>query len=160
MKLSLLFFFSTVLMAYSQDLHHQMLSAQGTSKVLSNGIYVSQTIGQQSVTGNYTQNSVTYRQGFQQSVWSKYINSSLNNPVTTVTYPNPFISTINFQFSQPIKETISISIFDIGGRLIYSEDKKANDNILTLELPNLASSNYLVQLSTTNFTYYTQIIKQ
>ena len=145
---------------YGQELHHQAISSTGTSKVLSNGTYISQTIGQQSVIGNYTKDGITIGQGFQQSVWSKYINSSFNNTISTVTYPNPFISTINFQFSQPINETISVALFDIRGRLIYSEDKKAIDNILTLELPNLASSNYLARLSTKNYTYYTQILKQ
>jgi len=156
----LLFLLITFSGVTAQTLHHQMQSAQGTSKVLSNGTYVSQTIGQQSVIGNYTKNGITYGQGFQQSVWSKYIKSNVANTITTITYPNPFISTINFQFSQPIKETISVALFDIRGRLVYSEEKKATDTILTLELPNLASSNYLVRLSTPNYTYYTQILKQ
>jgi hypothetical protein len=75
-------------------------------------------------------------------------------------YPNPFVSTINFQFSQPIKETITISLFDIRGRLVYTEDKKASETILTIELPNLAASNYLVRLATPNYTFYSQILKQ
>ena len=137
-----------------------MLSAQGTSGVLSNGLYVSQTIGQQSVIGIYTVDGKTYGQGFQQSLWSKYISSSVNNTITTITYPNPFISSINFQFSQPIKETISVALFDVRGLLVYSENKNAIDNVLTLELPNLASSNYLVRLTSNNYTYYTQILKQ
>lgn len=148
------------LSAFGQELHQQALSSIGTSKVLSNGTYICQTIGQQSVIGNYTKDGITIGQGFQQSIWSKYINSSLNNTISTVTYPNPFVSTINFQFSQPINEIISVALFDIRGRLIYSEDKKAIDNILTLELPNLASSNYLARLSTKKYTYYTQILKQ
>jgi hypothetical protein len=137
-----------------------MLSAQGNSKELSNGMYVSQTVGQQSVIGNYTKDGKTYGQGYQQSVWSKYISTNTNNTITTVTYPNPFISTINFQFSQAIKEPISVSVFDIRGRLIFSQEKQASGNILTINLPNLASSNYLVRLSTPNCTYYTQILKQ
>jgi hypothetical protein len=137
-----------------------MLSSQGTSKTLPNGIFVSQTIGQQSVIGNYTKDGKTYGQGYQQSVWSKYISTNSNNAITTVTYPNPFISSINFQFSQPIKEPISFSIFDIRGRLIFTQEKQASGNILTIDLPNLASSNYLVRLSTPNYTYYTQILKQ
>lgn len=145
---------------YGQDLHHQMLSSQGSSQTLTNGLYVSQTIGQQSVIGTYTVDGKTYGQGFQQSLWSKYISSSVNNTITTITYPNPFISSINFQFSQPIKETISVALFDVRGRLVYSENKNAIDNILTLELPNLASSNYLVRLTSNNYTYYTQILKQ
>ena len=146
---------------YSQTLHHQMLSAQGTSTTLSNGVFVSQTIGQQSVIGNYTKDGVTYGQGFQQSAWSKYIkqNDALSS-ITTTTYPNPFVQTINFQFSKPITDLISVMIFDIRGRLIYQESKLAVENILTIELPQLASSNYLVKLSASNYTYYTQILKQ
>jgi hypothetical protein len=157
----LLFLFLLPLISVSaQDLHHQMLSAQGTSKELPNGMFVSQTIGQQSVIGNYTKDGKTYGQGYQQSVWSKYIKSNSAFSITTITYPNPFVSTINFQFTQPIKETISIVLFDIRGRLVFSLEKKALENILTVDLPNLASANYLVRLSTSNYTYYTQILKQ
>jgi len=160
MKHCVWIFLALTLNSFSQDLHHQMLSSQGTSKTLPNGIFVSQTIGQQSVIGNYTKDGKTYGQGYQQSVWSKYISTNSNNAITTVTYPNPFISTINFQFSQAIKEPISVSVFDIRGRLIFSQEKQASGNILTIDLPNLASSNYLVRLSSPDYTYYTQILKQ
>ena len=146
--------------ATAQQLHHQMLSSQGTSKNLSNGMYVSQSIGQQSVIGNNTVGGYTYGQGFQQSTWSKYITTSSNASITTITYPNPFVSTINFQFSQAINDNITVSIFDIRGRLVYNEEKKAAGTILTIELPNMASSNYLVRLSSSNYTYFTQILKQ
>lgn len=143
-----------------QNLHHQMLSSQGVSKELPNGIYVSQTIGQQSIVGNTTKDGVTYTQGYQQSVWSEYISNNSVNSTTTVTYPNPFISTINFQFSQSIKETISIALYDVLGRLVYSGTKKAAENILTIDLPELTTGEYLVRLTATNYTYYTQILKQ
>jgi hypothetical protein len=53
MKLLLLVFIFSFSTLYSQELHHQMLSAQGTSKELPNGVYVSQAIGQKSFIGNY-----------------------------------------------------------------------------------------------------------
>ncbi len=152
--------FCFIISSYSQDIHHQMVSAQGISKTLPNGMFISQTIGQQSVIGNFTNNGYTFGQGFQQSVWSKYIHSNSNNVITTITYPNPFISSINFQFSQVINETISVSIFDIRGRLVFTQNKQAINTILTIELPNLASSNYLVHLTTSNYNYFTQILKQ
>ena len=155
-----LLLFSFINLFGQNELHHQMLSSQGTSKVLPNETYVSQTIGQQSVIGNYSQDGKTYGQGYQQSVWSKYIQSSTINPITTVTYPNPFISTINFQFSQPIKEPIYVELFDVRGRLIFESTQQQTENILTLELPNISSSSYLVKLSASNYTYYTQILKQ
>jgi hypothetical protein len=43
---------------------------------------------------------------------------------------------------------------------LKEKDKKAIENMLTLELPNLASSNYLVRLTSNNYIYYTQILKQ
>jgi hypothetical protein len=160
MKKLLLLFLVTFTVNAQDMLHHQMLSAQGTSKALSNGIYVSQTVGQQSVIGNYTRQGKTYGQGFQQSVWSKYIGSNASNAITTVAYPNPFVSNINFQFSQPIKELITISVFDIRGRLIFTQQKSAIGNTLTIDCPQMADSNYLVRLSSPNYTYYTQIFKK
>jgi hypothetical protein len=161
MRKSLTFIFIVFIFgAQAQELHHQMLSAQGTSKELSNGIYVSQTIGQQSVIGNYTKDGKTYGQGFQQSLWNRYIGSNSNNSITTVVYPNPFVSTINFQFSQPIGGPISVNLFDVRGRLIFTTEKEATENILTLDLPHIADSNYLIRLSTPNYTYYAQILKK
>ena len=160
MRLLLLILLAPFLSLHSQELHHQAISAQGTSNTLSNGMYVSQTIGQQSVIGNYTKDGKTYGQGFQQSLWGRYIGSNSNNSITTVVYPNPFVSTINFQFSQPIEGPISVNLFDIRGRLIFTTEKEATENILTLDLPHIADSNYLVRLSTTNYTYYAQILKK
>ena len=155
-----LFFLCSVSSVFSQSLHHQMLSAQGASVSLSDGMYISQTIGQQSVTGNYTKDGFTYGQGYQQSLWSKYIKGNTATTITTTTYPNPFITTIHFQFSQPITDAVGITVFDIRGRLIFQTEKKPDETLLTLELPQLASSNYLVRLQATNYIYYTQILKQ
>lgn len=145
----------------AQDLHHQALSAQGTSVSLPEGMYVSQTIGQQSVIGNYTKDGVTYGQGYQQRLWGRYINSNATaTTITTTTYPNPFITTIHFQFSQPITDVVGITVFDIRGRLVFQTEKKPDETLLTVELPQLASSNYLVRLEATNYIYYTQILKE
>jgi hypothetical protein len=160
MRILLLLLVLPFLKLHSQELHHQAISSQGTSKELPNGVYVSQTIGQQSVIGNYTKDGETFGQGYQQSVWSKYISANSNNAITTVTYPNPFVSTINFQFSQPINERIKMELFDVRGRLIFQTEQLPTDNLLTVTLPNLASSNYLVKLTASNYTYYTQILKQ
>ena len=159
MKHFMWIFLSLTLSTFSQDLHHQMLSSQGKSTVLSNGMMVSQTIGQQSVIGNHT-NGVTVGQGFQQSHWAKYVSSNVTNQITTTTYPNPFVTTVNFQFSQPISETIEISLFDVRGRLLFQDKKRDTDSVLTVELPQLASSNYLIRLTATNYTYYSQILKK
>jgi hypothetical protein len=148
--------------AQGQKLHHQMLSSHGATKVLPNGIVVKQTIGQQSTTGN-SDNNYVVMQGFQQSVWGKYIatnNTVVINAIKTTTYPNPFTETVNFQFSEPITDLITITVFDILGRLIFEQKKVSVNTILTINLAQLSSSEYLIRLNASKFSYYTKIIKK
>lgn len=146
-----------------QVLHHQMLSSQGTSTKTANGLIISQTVGQQSLTGTSGNKEYVVMQGFQQSLWGKYIASNHIDAiegVKTTTYPNPFIETVNFQFSKPVDDVISISVFDIMGRTVYEQKKKATNDVLSIDLGLLPTSEYLIRLSTTTFNYYTKIIKQ
>ena len=83
---------------YSQRLHHQMLSSQGATARTSGGVVVSQTIGQQSVTGNYKNSNFIVGQGFQQSNKMKSDSPSAV-VIDAIAFPNPFIDKINFQFS-------------------------------------------------------------
>ena len=159
MKYLFVFFLALMYKSNSQDLHHQMLSAQGKSTIISNGMLVSQSVGQQSAIGNYA-NGIAIGQGFQQGNWAKYLNACSAVKISTTIYPNPFISTVNFQFSQPITEIIEIDVFDVLGRLIFQDKKPPTKSILIIELPQLASSNYFVRLTTTDYTYYSQIVKQ
>jgi hypothetical protein len=146
-----------------QTLHHQMLSSQGISTKMPNGLFVKQTVGQQSIAGSSTNEGYVVIQGFQQSYWSKYITSNkidVVQGISAIAYPNPFTETINFQFSKPIADEISISIFDILGRLIFEQKKKIDYDILTIDLARLPTSEFLVRLTTNNLNYYTKIIKQ
>ncbi|MFV7236933.1 MULTISPECIES: T9SS type A sorting domain-containing protein [Flavobacterium] len=155
MRYLLIFFTLTF---QGQVLHHQMLSSQGLSKKMPDGSIIRQTIGQQTLIGTSSNNYVVM-QGFQQSIWGKYIYSNLIDDIKTTTYPNPFIETINFQFSKPINGLIEVNIFDIVGRKIFELKKKSNDNILIIDLSLLPSSEYLIRLNAFNFSYYTKIIK-
>lgn len=160
MKYLLLLFTVTF---HGQTLHHQMLSSQGLSTKTTNGLLVKQTVGQQSITGSSTNKDYVVIQGYQQSLWAKYIASNKIDAVegiNTIAYPNPFTQTINFQFSKPVADDITVSIFDILGRLVYEQKKKINNTILTIDLGSLPTSEYLVRLYTNNLNYYTKIIKQ
>ena len=152
----LLLFFSVSF--YGQNLHHQMLSSQGQTKTISSGHTISQTIGQQSTTGN-SNNGTVVMQGFQQNLWSSYIASNDKNEIIVKTYPNPFIDNVNFQFSKSISDEISVYIFDIAGHLVYQHKGKTATSILTIDLAKLPRSEYLVQLRVNTITYYTKIIK-
>ena len=152
----LLIFFTVTF--HGQVLHHQMISSQGASKKLPDGIVVTQTIGQQSLVGT-SNTTFVVMQGFQQSFWGKYIASNPTEVIQARTYPNPFVQTVNFEFSKVITEEIDINVFDLGGRLVFEQKKKADNLILTITLPFLPSSQYLVRLSTSSFTHFTKIIK-
>lgn len=143
---------------YGQVMHHQMLSSQGISTKLPDGIVVRQTIGQQSQTGTASNKNVIM-QGFQHNFWGKYIASNPLESIKTITFPNPFVETINFEFSKIITEEIIITVFDIDGRLVFEQNKKPDRTTLTILLPLLPASIYLVRLSGSNFSYFTKIMK-
>ena len=143
----------------SQNLQRQMVSAQGNSIALTNGMYVSQSIGQQSITGTSQKNNFTLSQGYQQSLWNSYIKTNNTSLISTKTYPNPFFDTLNFQFSQPINSPIQITLFDITGKIVFQQTKLANETLLTITNLQLPSATYLVHLSADKFDYYTQIIQ-
>lgn len=158
MKKTVLLFFIG-LSVYGQQLHHQMVSSQGGSNLLSSGILIKQTIGQQSTIGNYKFSNTIVGQGFQQSLISKSVSTSLVNEILTTTYPNPFVDRINFQFSKPISGLITVTIFDVLGRLIYKEQKEVINNTINLDNLQFPENEYLVKLSASNYNYTTQIIQ-
>ena len=143
---------------FSQRLHHQMLSSQGTSSRASGGVVVRQTIGQQSAIGNYRDSNIIVGQGFQQSNKMKTAVPPVIS-VTTTTYPNPFIDRVNFQFSSPVTGPIKISLFDVMGRLVYFKEKTAINNTLTIENLSFAQGEYFVKLTAKNYTYSTNLLK-
>lgn len=156
MKIILLFLIT--FSCFSQKIHHQMISSQGTSVKATAGFFVKQTVGQQSVTGNYTGAKFLVGQGFQQSNKMKTTNSPLIH-VNTITYPNPFVDKVNFQFSSVIEGPIKIVLFDGLGRLIYSEEKYPLNNILTIDNLFFPNGEYFVKLTANNYSYTTTLLK-
>ena len=145
--------------SFSQELHHQMISSQGTSITKASGLIVNQTIGQQSVSGN-SQGDIIVQQGFQQSYWRELMEGSNESGITITVFPNPFLEDINFQFSNPIDSTVHISIFDLYGRVVFEKNSTVDNKLLKLaDLGFLQHAQYLVRLSGKNFNYFTKIIK-
>jgi hypothetical protein len=141
-----------------QVLHHQMISSQGLSKKMSDGSIIRQTIGQQSLTGNSNKNYIVM-QGFQLNAWGNNNAPNSLEDIKTIAYPNPFIETIHFMFSKPITESIEIYVFDLLGHIILRQNKKTDNNRLTIDLPNVAEGAYFVKLISKNYTYTGQLLK-
>lgn len=158
-KTILVIFLATGNALYSQNLQRQMVAAQGNTITIANGMYVSQSIGQQSITGTSQKNKLTISQGYQQSLWSNYIKTNEASIISTKTYPNPFFDTVYFQFSQPINTNVQITLFDITGRIVFQETINPNGSILSILNLQLPSATYLVHLTSEKWNYYTQIIQ-
>lgn len=135
-----------------------MLSSQGGTVRISGGITVRQTIGQQSVTGNYRNSNFIIGQGFQQSNKMKPSSPSITI-IEVITYPNPFIDRVNFQFSSPIQGIVKVSLFDILGRLVFSAEKLPINNILTIDNLFFSGGEYFAKLTANNYTYTTNLSK-
>lgn len=144
--------------SFSQLLHHQMLSSQGDNSFNNGYLTVRQTIGQQSFSGSFRDANLIALQGFQQS--NKFSTSMQPNvTISTITYPNPIIDEVNFRFSTTISGPIKISIFDTMGRLVYYKEKLSVDNVLTVDNLSFAQGEYIVTLSSKNYSYSTNLLK-
>lgn len=143
--------------AFSQNIHHQMISAQGKSIVSNSGWIVKQTVGQLSISGNFS-GSLTVQQGFQQSFWDY---SSVPTRFHVSISPNPFTDQIQFNFSSLKNKKTDVQIFDVNGRTVYwKEFSKVKDQLLTLYLKHLSIGMYLVKITSQDINHFSKIIKK
>ena len=156
MKVVFLFLFSSIM--FGQKLHRHMMSAQGGVVATSQGYKVSQTIAQQGAVGTFSSKSGIVSQGFQQSKISKSTPIK-TNLISTLVYPNPIVDVVNFKLSQPVEGKITVSIFDINGRLVLFQEKELVDTTLTITNIMLASGEYFVKFEGQIYAFGTAIIK-
>ncbi len=78
-------------------------------------------------------------------------------------YPNPFTSTFEISFYSDKKQIVEIELYDISGRKLISQMKQLNANINNhfsiTEMEGLSNGIYIVQLRTTDRSYFKKIIK-
>ena len=131
----------------SQELKREMISSQGTSVLLESGHYVSQTIGQQSITGSrYDENKII--QGFQQPHWNNLIsNSEVLDSIEINHYPNPVTTNLNFNFSNYNNGVTKVMVFDFSGRLVMERSLSIESGTAQLNLSSIPSGSYLVYLT-------------
>lgn len=143
------------------QLHHQMISSQGSTVSTTRGTVVTQTIGQQSVIGNKTvfNNSFVVGQGYQQAVWKVFVQSS-DNTFAIGIYPNPFEDNIHLSVQGNLTGNCHFQIFDILGRLVRDFTIVENAINQPIDLSDLESATYLVKVSNKNKNYFTKLIRQ
>lgn len=147
------------LKAQGQSLHHQMLSSQGNTSILKDGMVVRQTVGQQSIIGNSSISNLTIQQGFQQSMVSKFIPVYNINSIETTIYPNPFLTRVNIRFSETLSEAMNVTLYNLLGVMVYKKDFEAPLTAMELNIEHLAPGSYIVVLSAKNYTHSKILIK-
>lgn len=143
--------------AFAQ-LHHQMLSSQGSTSKTDNGIIVTQTVGQQSVIGNYDNEYLKIGQGFQQANWTRIIIEQTSPELEITIYPNPFDGIINIKHNS--EQDFSMNIFDPSGKLVYKKQINVTGPNQRINLEQLPSGVYLIYLQSNNLKYFTKLIKK
>ncbi|NMH89392.1 T9SS type A sorting domain-containing protein [Flavivirga algicola] len=124
------------------------LGAGGSSRMLftSKGQYtVSQSIGQSSIIGTYTNNGYYLRQGYQQPPHNiKIVKQSNTNNLLATVYPNPFEQTVSIAFTENMTKAIAVLVYDIRGKLIYSREFQPSKRI-DLDLKHISNGSYLLK---------------
>ena len=154
-----LLFFLISLFSSAQVLHHQSIASQGSIFISAKDIQINQSIGQQSISGTSNYKGYVVQQGFQQSNWSKIFEQNTIS-ISTIVYPNPFKDILKFSFSKSPGNVIGLVVFDLVGRLVYSEVVKNDANLISVNLNNLPSAEYFVKLTANNYIFSTKVIKQ
>ena len=139
-------------------------SINGSSEIIdlnNSEIKIQQIIGQASIIGTFEGEKHILKQGF---IQSNYLNiSTLNvldykSNINVEIYPNPFKKEIVISFSEAIDDIIQISIYDLLGRVVFTETNFLNLKF-TLDLNRLPSSTYLLLIKSKNKNFIKKIIK-
>ncbi|ARV09014.1 hypothetical protein BTO05_04955 [Winogradskyella sp. PC-19] len=135
-------------------------AGSSTTVATANGTYlVSQSVGQASVIGTHSSsNGYIVRQGYQQPL--ENLNSTVNTTVNlnAKVHPNPFTRDINISFSSIIKNNVNIQLFDVLGKLIYS-DKHTASQTINLQLGHIQKGTYFLKVTSKNKSFNTKLIK-
>lgn len=159
--ISYILFFHISQTLYSQaTVHHWMIGSQGISTELANGYSVYQSVGQQTVTNTGTAKDFV-QQGFQQSYWKSIISQNTSAAIISAqVYPNPFTDFISIKFSKSPGKVVECKIYDLGGRLVFSEKMENTNNLIKLDLRNLINTQFLLRILGDNFVHSVMIIKK
>lgn len=143
-------------------LHHQMLSSQGTRVLTANNLFVSQSIGQLSISGNYSNDNLIVQQGFQQyGLFKTIIESPEKDGVTTSIYPNAFVDNVTVEFSSKLNGVCEVQLLDLSGKVLFRDKKEVvNNRMIIGSLGDLPRGMYILQLRALDYNCVVKLIKK
>jgi hypothetical protein len=147
------------LTAFSQEVSRNTISVVGNSTAITNGYYVSQSVGQLSTIGFSEMLNKSIVQGYQQPTGMKIIDSSIERE-TLQLYPIPVTNELNLLFSLSLEGKCTVELFDRLGRLVLNKELTINDFKTSILLENLAYSTYIIKITNNTNVFYETIIKK
>ena len=137
---------------------NQMLSSMGSTSETSSGIIATQTIGQTSVIGFYKNSRTGVSQGYQKPLLNKIISNPQTNTLDIKVFPNPFVDQININYFG--EDQLSISLFDVTGKLIYSDELLFSSYTKVIDFKRLPAGFYFATISSKTSIFNTKLIKR
>ena len=135
------------------------VNGNSTTTVVSGKQYVvQQSVGQASVIGNHTTQDITVLQGFIQPPIIIEPGLDEDNSLQAVVFPNPFSSNVQVRFSEEIDAPLSITLYDISGRVVFSKEMAPTREI-QLDFDFLSSASYVLSISQANKQFTATLIK-
>ena len=156
--MSKLYFFLLIPFFSFSQLHHSMISGQSSYTDKYN-VNVLQSVGQLSLTGNFSSSKTSVIQGFQQPLL-RFIKEEPIVNQNILSYPNPFNKDLNFQFINNKPKSVRIDVFDVSGRFIKTFFKKDFDDVLNLNFEGFQSTEYIINVTGNGINYSTKVIKK
>ncbi len=150
-KLSLaiyLAFFLMVHVTFSQGIQRSTLSAAGSSVRVNNGstsYFISQSIGQSSVIGTYSNNGHTILQGFQQPIYALKGKGVHPHRLNATAFPNPVENVLKIRIAERSKENVKVLLIDNTGRVVIDRAEVVLETI-DLDLSEVVPGAYILKV--------------
>jgi hypothetical protein len=123
---------------------------------------IQQSIGQSSIIGQKTVNSIIVQQGFlTNNIYFKVDNSKINSFNETLDFvisPNPFIDYIKISFAKKTTNDVYIKIYDINGKIFNSLEYQPTTEIV-IPMKRFSIGTYLIQIKSGRNTSTKKILK-
>ena len=156
------FFCLTSTLLFAQNTQRNSLGISGDATKVTvgeNTYYVSQSIGQSSVIGTFTNNSNTILQGFQQPPIQVKNNLNKNNSLNVVVYPNPINTYVTIIFSELSNTVVNTVLYDVTGREVYLKSQDSTSTF-QVDMSLFSSGIYLLKIISGDKYFTARLIKK
>lgn len=153
-------FLTCISTAQELKLHHHSIGSSSGSAVISSNVFISNSLGQFSISGSQKNGNSIFLQGFQQfiSSFNPKINSEEDTP-DILLYPNPFISRIQIILPE-ILSNFKIAISNSSGTNVFTKEINTPTKTFEITPRYLPTGSYVLSINTGNVNYQKIILKR